>query len=95
MKKRRTFRLITIDFDKEVPQQILDQLYELDINSVIVEGGTNTIEQFVKASLWDEARIIHGNNRLHDGIKAPLVFGKEKECFTLGDNTIKIIENED
>lgn len=39
-------------------QQILDSLFEMNIQSVLVEGGANTLQSFIEAGLWDEARII-------------------------------------
>jgi diaminohydroxyphosphoribosylaminopyrimidine deaminase/5-amino-6-(5-phosphoribosylamino)uracil reductase len=48
------------DFDRFVPQYILFQLYLQDIQSVIIEGGAHTLNSFINAGLWDEARIFTG-----------------------------------
>lgn len=40
-----------------VPQQIADWLYNEGVQSLIVEGGRETIESFLKAQLFDEVRI--------------------------------------
>ncbi len=55
------------------PVNILQQLYDLNIQSVIIEGGTKTLQSFINVNLWDEARVFHGINRFGAGIKAPLL----------------------
>ena len=50
---------------------ILDTLFKLNITSVIIEGGKFTLEKFIQSNLWDEARIIVGKNKFHQGLTAP------------------------
>ncbi len=64
------------DFDRYVPQYIVFQLYLQDIQSVIIEGGAYTLNAFIEAGLWDEARIFTGAENLKQGIRAPLINGK-------------------
>jgi diaminohydroxyphosphoribosylaminopyrimidine deaminase/5-amino-6-(5-phosphoribosylamino)uracil reductase len=53
-------------------QEILFSLYKLNIQSVLVEGGARTLQSFIDAGLWDEARIITNETMLiENGIKAP------------------------
>ena len=40
------------------PQEILDQLFNNSLQSVIIEGGTKTLQNFIDAELWDEARVL-------------------------------------
>jgi diaminohydroxyphosphoribosylaminopyrimidine deaminase/5-amino-6-(5-phosphoribosylamino)uracil reductase len=47
------------------------RLYHDGIQSVIIEGGTRTLETFLLENLWDEARIFKGTNRFENGIAAP------------------------
>src|SRR3569833_242752 len=63
------------DFERYVPQYILFQLYLQDIQSVIIEGGARTLNSFIEAGLWDEARIFTGETELKKGIKAPAIIG--------------------
>ena len=52
--------------------QLLHTLFEMNIQSVIVEGGTVTIQNFIDLKLWDEARIIINEKLfLENGIAAP------------------------
>jgi diaminohydroxyphosphoribosylaminopyrimidine deaminase/5-amino-6-(5-phosphoribosylamino)uracil reductase len=59
--------------------EIMQHLYEHNIQSVIIEGGANTLHRFIEAHLWDEARIITGNLRIGDGVAAPNLQGTLKE----------------
>lgn len=64
---------IKIPFDENVLQEILQVLYEKKILSLIIEGGSKTLQSFIDAGLWDEARVIIGNNFCKQGVKAPLL----------------------
>jgi diaminohydroxyphosphoribosylaminopyrimidine deaminase/5-amino-6-(5-phosphoribosylamino)uracil reductase len=52
--------------DKSLVRQMLNALYELKIQSVLVEGGAKLLQSFIDEGLWDETRIIH-NYVLHAG----------------------------
>lgn len=43
------------------------------INSLIIEGGRKTLEQFIRASLWDEALVFRTPQVLGRGTPAPLL----------------------
>ena len=81
------------DFDRFVPQYILFQLYLQDIQSVIIEGGAHTLNSFINAGLWDEARIFTGSSVLKDGIKAPVVSGTNTGESAVGANSLQIFTN--
>lgn len=60
-----------LDFNKPMAQQVCDALHKQSISSVIVEGGTKTLQTFIDEGLWDEARIFTGAVRFGNGIAAP------------------------
>jgi diaminohydroxyphosphoribosylaminopyrimidine deaminase / 5-amino-6-(5-phosphoribosylamino)uracil reductase len=64
------------NFDDILPQLICYQLYLMDIQSIIIEGGAKTLELFIKAGLWDEARIFTSPDTWQKGIKAPEISGQ-------------------
>ncbi len=66
---------IRIDFEENVVKQILTHLYRLNILSVIIEGGAETLRHFIEVIVWDEARIISTPLLLHTGIPAPVLNG--------------------
>jgi diaminohydroxyphosphoribosylaminopyrimidine deaminase/5-amino-6-(5-phosphoribosylamino)uracil reductase len=78
------------DFDRFVPQYILFQLYLQDLQSVIIEGGAYTLNSFIDASLWDEARIFTGPSVLKQGIKAPVVSGANGGEYIIGADSLQI-----
>ena len=47
-----------IDKEKSIVSEISYALYQLNIQSVIVEGGAKLLQSFIDAGLWDEARVI-------------------------------------
>ncbi len=79
------------DFDLYLPQYILFQLYLQDIQSVIIEGGAKTLQLFIDAGLWDEARIFTSKNRWGKGVKAPEIMGRFEATIPVGDDLLSII----
>lgn len=75
--------------------QILEKLYELQIQSVIIEGGRFTLQQFIDQNLWDEAIIFKNQNlNLENGTKAPdLSFNPEK-IENIRDNQVLFFRNQ-
>jgi diaminohydroxyphosphoribosylaminopyrimidine deaminase/5-amino-6-(5-phosphoribosylamino)uracil reductase len=82
------------DFERYVPQYILYQLYLQDIQSLIIEGGAFTLNSFIAAGLWDEARIFTGITDLKNGIKTPLISGKIEGEFLTGVDKLLILIND-
>jgi len=68
---------IQINFKKSI-QEILGNLHENKINSVLVEGGQKTIQKFIDCNFWDEIRYFVGNKGIYGGIKAPKVKSKNE-----------------
>lgn len=62
----------TVELDTANATQICEQLYSSGIQSVLIEGGTKTLQVFIKNNLWDEARVFKGPSIFGGGIKAPL-----------------------
>lgn len=57
-----------------VAQEILQACYQLNIQSILVEGGTKLLQLFIDANEWDEARVIENTSLiLNDGYKAPVL----------------------
>jgi diaminohydroxyphosphoribosylaminopyrimidine deaminase/5-amino-6-(5-phosphoribosylamino)uracil reductase len=58
-------------FDALLAKKTLDILFKKNIQSVIVEGGSQTLQSFIDANLWDEARVFVSENNFNEGIIAP------------------------
>lgn len=59
-------------FDSLLPQKITDMLYRHQLQSVIVEGGRQTLQTFIDAGLWDEARVFKSPFLLEKGLPSPV-----------------------
>lgn len=81
---------VRIDDPSEFPLEICRHLFHNDVQSVIVEGGGDTLQRFIEAGLWDEARIITGKERIGNGIPAPRLTGRLLESTGSGEDQIDI-----
>lgn len=52
---------------------VLKALHELHIQSILIEGGAATLQSFIDAGLWDEARVITGKTTFTAGTPAPIL----------------------
>ena len=62
-----------IDFNQNIIPQILAVLHQNQIQSIIIEGGLQTLQSFIDENIWDEARIFIGNISFEKGTKAPMI----------------------
>ena len=53
--------------------EVLNELYEHKLQSVIVEGGRKVLDAFIESGLYDEVRILRSPQRLGSGLKAPAI----------------------
>jgi diaminohydroxyphosphoribosylaminopyrimidine deaminase/5-amino-6-(5-phosphoribosylamino)uracil reductase len=60
-----------ITFDNQLSQKIVDLVYRLGLQSIIIEGGKQTLQTFIDDRLWDEARVFVSHTILEKGITAP------------------------
>lgn len=61
----------SFDFLYGTIKEVLDPLYNLKIQSVIVEGGKKTLQKFLATDLWDEIFVLTGNVGWNCGVEAP------------------------
>ena len=82
-----------IDFEKNVTRQICDKFYDDKIVSIIIEGGTKTLSNFLDSNTWDEMRIFKTQEKLVDGIKSPVIKYKAIKNITIGNNELVYYKN--
>jgi len=87
-------QFIQLDFSENVPQQIVNTLAQGKISSLLIEGGAHTLQSFIDADLWDEARIFSVEERLGDGIKAPQLEGGIVKTEKLVSDTLTIVKKQ-
>lgn len=54
-------------------EELLQNLVQKKCNSVLVEGGSLTLEGFINANLWDEVILIQSSQKFGSGIKSPQI----------------------
>lgn len=59
--------------EKNYLKEVLQMLFQLKIMSVIVEGGSKTLQMFFDEKVWDECRIITNTEMTDEGISSPLI----------------------
>jgi diaminohydroxyphosphoribosylaminopyrimidine deaminase / 5-amino-6-(5-phosphoribosylamino)uracil reductase len=75
-------------------QDLMNALYKEQIQSVIIEGGSFTLQQFIEKDLWDEAIVIKNENlKLENGTKAPEFDLKTFDIKDFRDNKIHFYKN--
>ena len=83
-----------IDFKKNITKQICDLLFKENINSIIIEGGSKTLQTFINEGLWDEARVFVGLTEFKEGVKAPQFKGKLASEQSILDDSLKVYLND-
>jgi diaminohydroxyphosphoribosylaminopyrimidine deaminase/5-amino-6-(5-phosphoribosylamino)uracil reductase len=82
--------------EENILTQITESLYNMNIQSVLIEGGTKTLQSFIDAELWDEARVISNEQLIiGNGVSAPVL--KNNEVFNklkINQDTISFYRNE-
>ena len=59
------------DYRRNVLPEIMETLYTRGLQSLLVEGGSQTLQSFIAAGLWDEIFVEETPYLLHSGVKAP------------------------
>lgn len=85
---------IQVDFNVNLVQEICNQLYDLNIQSVLIEGGSKTLQSFIDASLWDEARVFKGPVIFNAGVKAPALKGNLVSSQTIGKDQLIVLRHD-
>ena len=90
--EREGVRYYQVTEDTDLIHQIVNALYQLKIQSVLVEGGARLLQSFIDEELWDEVRIIKNEKLIiNNGLAAPKVDVKEaSEEMKILDDSIKI-----
>ncbi len=66
-------RSIKVPDSEEPLTWMLTKLYQLNIGSILVEGGPELLSRFLQLELWDEIRVITNPMLLYNGLSAPYI----------------------
>ena len=70
---------------------ILKDILSRGISSIIVEGGSFTLQSFIENNLWDEARVFVSDGKFKNGIKAPKI--KLSNPQKIGSDQLYLLKN--
>jgi diaminohydroxyphosphoribosylaminopyrimidine deaminase/5-amino-6-(5-phosphoribosylamino)uracil reductase len=84
---------VVLDFTRDIIPQLLEHLHGKNILSVIVEGGGQLLQSFIKEGFWDEARIFTGEKFFGEGNPAPQISGKKISENKIGTDELVILRN--
>jgi len=90
---RKSEKLTNLEWVK-LPQisleALLADLHARQIQSVLIEGGSQTIHQFLAAGLWDEARVFTAPIEFERGIAAPQLTQTPAESHAIGEDQLDL-----
>jgi diaminohydroxyphosphoribosylaminopyrimidine deaminase/5-amino-6-(5-phosphoribosylamino)uracil reductase len=83
-----------VTHDVSLVQQIVHALYQLNIQSVLVEGGAKLVQSFIDEELWDETRRLSNPELIiESGLPAPELENAEKtETLQLSGDIVEIFK---
>ena len=93
MENRENVEYIRIDFEGPVIRQVLDHLAVRKLDSLLVEGGTQLINSFVEADVWDEARLETAPVRLYQGVHVSGISGRS--VMSIKNHNYEILNHND
>ena len=82
--------------DVNLVHQIVNALYQMKIQSMIVEGGARLLQSFIDEEMWDEVRKIKNEKlKINNGLSAPAFIDRNAdEEIKILDDSIKIYNHE-
>lgn len=86
---RGTFEYVKLKPGFQI-RDILEDLYQRKIQSLLIEGGSYLLNKFLSSELWDEARVFTSSNKFGSGIAAPIPPAPVSETIEVLEDTLRI-----
>lgn len=93
MKSETVGNIQYFKIEKLNPENIAKALYQLNIQSVLIEGGQKVLQSFIDANLWQKAIVISGSHTFETGVEAPKLSKEKITSFDYFKDLIEIYEN--
>lgn len=92
MKEKRSDKAeyVHVKFDSTLLKRVMEELVRRNIQSVIVEGGSQLLNSFTSQNLWDESRVLISRRRLGSGVEAPVLHEKPIHTEDIEGDELKI-----
>ena len=96
--KETTTRKTNITYEcinfSELISEIIRITYKHNIQSLIVEGGHQTLQTFINHNCWDEALCFVGKSNFNKGIKAPKINKNSSKTICIETDLLKTYSND-
>jgi diaminohydroxyphosphoribosylaminopyrimidine deaminase / 5-amino-6-(5-phosphoribosylamino)uracil reductase len=98
--KEGNLQYYRLNKDENIIHQLMNALYKLSIQSVLVEGGARLLQSFIDEGVWDEVRVItnqhlklNGEGENNNGLAAPTLKNTmEAEVVKLHGDIVEIFK---
>lgn len=74
---------VTLNHDQYLLPQIMSDLAERNIQTLLVEGGSKLLQSFINDGIWDEIYVEKSSKILNSGVKSPEIINKNSYCVDL------------
>jgi diaminohydroxyphosphoribosylaminopyrimidine deaminase/5-amino-6-(5-phosphoribosylamino)uracil reductase len=64
---------LPIQDESHLMNEVIVHLNQLQIQSIIIEGGAKTLQSFIDKGYWDEARVFYSSLKIQHGVLAPIL----------------------
>ena len=92
-KRSLSIHQIAIEDSSKTLNSLLNHCVEYQIQTLLVEGGSQVINQFLEHDLWNEAIIFKSNSNLKEGVKAPSIDQKPLKIMNSASDKVIIYRN--
>jgi diaminohydroxyphosphoribosylaminopyrimidine deaminase/5-amino-6-(5-phosphoribosylamino)uracil reductase len=75
-------------------EDMLEDLFQRGIQSVMVEGGAETLRNFIDSGLWDEARVFRSSTTFNKGIPGPELKARLVSEVVIKEDRLSFYSNE-
>ncbi|OFZ56084.1 MAG: riboflavin biosynthesis protein RibD, partial [Bacteroidetes bacterium RIFCSPHIGHO2_02_FULL_44_7] len=90
---KHNLEFVKINFKKNIIPQILNKLCKRGVQSLMVEGGAQLLNSFIKNNLWDEMRVFSSKKKIKNGVKAPVIDLRPKKMEKIGSDKLQTFLN--
>ena len=92
-KNRHNLAFVKVPGGRETIPFLLEHLYSMDIQSVIVEGGGALLTSFIDLDVWDEARVFSSEKEFGKGLAAPAIRQVSDRATTISSGRLLLYRN--
>ena len=92
-KRRLSIHQIAIEDSSKTLNSLFNHCIDHQIQTLLVEGGSQVINQFLEHDLWDEAIIFKSNSNILEGVRVPSIDHKPLKIMKSASDKVIIHRN--